>query len=199
MGDINPIGSFNKAQPSSQIRPSQIAKEDIMKKAQMMLILTLFLLATIGNVFGEEMAKEGTVSGTVSYNCPVNVMMMGKDVQYTFDALGVYVTDSADSPFNNASVRILGSGQVLKGANTEVGSMCLTLPNGDQVFTVYEGTGVGEGKMKGTFTFTGGTGNFAGITGQGEIDRFNVAKPAMKGTVQGYTKNKFTWKIEKAE
>jgi len=153
----------------------------------------------VGDVFAEEMAKEGTVSGTLSYNCPFNVMMMGKDLQYTFDALGVYVTDSADSPFNNASVRLLGLGQVLKGANTEEGSICFTLPNGDQVFTVYEGKGIGENKLKGTLTFTGGTGNFAGITGKGEFDRFNVAKPAMKGTVQGYAKNKFTWKIEKAE
>ena len=61
------------------------------------------------------MAPEGTVSGTVAYSCPVNVMMMGNDLQVTFDALGVYVTDSADSPFNNASVRILGSGPVLTG------------------------------------------------------------------------------------
>jgi hypothetical protein len=164
-----------------------------------LLIITLFSLAIVGNVSAEEMAKEGTVSGTVSYSCPVNVMMMGKDLQYTFDALGVYVTDSADSPFNNASVRILGSGVYLKGVRTEVGSTCFTLPNGDQVFNVYEGKGVEGNKLKGTFTFTGGTGNFTGITGQGEIDGFNVAKPAMKGTTQGYAKNKFTWKIEKTE
>ena len=170
-----------------------------MKKAFTLLIITLFSLAIVGDVFAEEMAKEGTVSGTVSYSCPVNVMMIGKDLQYTFDALGVYVTDSPESPFNNASVRILGSGVILKGVYTEMGSTTFTLPNGDQVFNVYESKGVGENKMKGTLTFTGGTGNFAGLTGQGEFDRCNVAKPAMKGTVQGYAKNKFTWKIEKAE
>jgi hypothetical protein len=35
----------------------------IMKKALMMLIITLFLLATVGNVFGEEIAKDGLESG----------------------------------------------------------------------------------------------------------------------------------------
>ena len=58
---------------------------------------------------------------------------------------------------------------------------------------------MGGNKMKGKITLTGGTGNFAGITGEGELNRLNVAKPAMKGTAQGYTKNKFTWKIQKAE
>jgi hypothetical protein len=170
-----------------------------MKKALMLSTLTLFLIVSAGYVFAEEMPKEGSTSGTVAYSCPVAVMLMGKDLQVTFDALGVYVTDSPDSPFNNASVRILGSGLVLKGAYTEVGSMCLTLPNGDQVFSIYEGEGYAANKMKGKITFTGGTGNFAGITGEGEFDRLNVAKPAKKGTAQGYIKGKFTWKIEKAE
>ncbi len=96
-------------------------------------------------------------------------------------------------------MRILGSGLVLKGAYTEVGSMGFTLSNGDKVFSVYEGKGIGKNKMKGKLTFTGGTGNFAGIAGEGEFDRLNVAKPAMKGTTQGYTINRFTWKIEKTE
>ena len=34
-----------------------------MKKAWMMLILIIFLLATVGNVLSEEMAKEGLESG----------------------------------------------------------------------------------------------------------------------------------------
>jgi hypothetical protein len=170
-----------------------------MKKALMLSTLTLFLIVSAGYVFAEEMPKEGTASGTTGYNSAVTVMMMENDVQVTFDALGVYITDSADSPFNNASVRILGSGLVLKGAYNELGSMCLTLSNGDKVFSIYEGKGIGGGKLKGKFTLTGGTGNFAGITGEGEMDRLNVAKPAMKGTTQGYVKNKFTWKIKKAE
>ena len=135
----------------------------------------------------EEMAKEGAVSATISYSCPLTVMAMGKDGQYTFDALGVLVTDSPDNPFNNSSVRILGAGLFLKGAYTELGSMCLTLPSGDQVFATYKGKSV-EGKLKGNLTYTGGTEKFAGIFGGGEFERFNVPKPAMKGTVQGYIK-----------
>jgi hypothetical protein len=167
-----------------------------MKKTLILLTAILLLLATAGYAFSEETAKEWTVSGTISYSSPLIIMMMGNDLQATFDALGVYVTDSVDSPFNNSSIRILGSGLVLKGAYTETGSVCFTLPNGDQVFSVYEGMGLGGKRMKGTFKLTGGTGNFAGITGQGELDRLNVNWPALKGTTQGYIKNKFTWKKE---
>ena len=170
-----------------------------MKKVGTILIIMLLICAVTESSFCEELAKKGTASGTVAYSASVTVMMMGKDLQVTFDALGVYVSDASDNPFNNASVRFLGSGLVLKGAYTEVGSMSLTLSNGDKVFSIYEGKGIGANKMKGKLTFTGGTGNFAGITGEGDFDRLNVAKPAIKGTTQGYTKNRFTWKIEKAE
>ena len=170
-----------------------------MKKALMLLTLTLCLIVSAGYVFAEEMPKEGTESGIVAYSSSVAVMMMGKDLQVTFDALGVFVTDSPDSPFANASVRILGSGLVLKGVYTEVGSICFTIPNGDQAFFTYEGEGYAANKVLGKMTCTGGTGKFAGITGEGEFDRLNVTKPAQKGTSQGYSKSKFSWKIAKAE
>jgi hypothetical protein len=166
-----------------------------MKKIFIMSILTLFLSASGGYVLGEETAKEGAISGTLAYSCPVTVMMMGRDVQVTFDALGVFIADSSDNPFNNASVRILGSGLVLKGAYHEVGSTTYILSNGDKVFATYEGKSIGPKRMKGSIAFIGGTGNFSGITGQGDFERINVQQPAMKGTIQGYTKSKLNWKI----
>jgi len=165
-----------------------------MKKALVLVIAALFLSVTARYVLAEEMAKEGSATSTVSFSSSFTIMMMGKSYQYTFDALGVLVTDSPDNPFNNSSVRILGSGLFLKGAYTELGSRCITLPSGDQVFSTYKGKSV-EGKLKGNFTYTGGTEKFAGITGGGEFERFNVPKPAMKGTVQGYVKSMESWKL----
>jgi len=166
-----------------------------MKKTLMILILTLFLLATAGTVFAEEIAKEGSFSATSSYSSSYVVLPMGNNYQITFEALGLAVTDSEDSPFNNASVRILGSGLVLDGNYNEVGSVSYTLTTGDQVFTKYEMKGIGPGKAIGNFTYIGGTGAFTEISGDGEIKRTNVPKPAMKGTVQGYTKLTGTWKL----
>ena len=160
-----------------------------------MIVLTILLAATSGFIFAEETPKEGAISVTTSYNSAYTAMPMGKDLQLTFDAFGVAVADSELSPFHHSSVRILGSGLVVKGSYTEVGSTVWTLTDGSQIFGTYEGKGVGAGKLKGSCNLIGGTGKFAGITGGGDIEGFNVPKPAMKGTVQGYIKLTGNWKL----
>jgi hypothetical protein len=50
-----------------------------MKKALIMLILTLFLLATVGNVLGEELAKEGSESGRNYATGTTKVIPMGEE------------------------------------------------------------------------------------------------------------------------
>ena len=170
-----------------------------MKNVSIALIIILLVLAAAGSAISEEMAKQGSMAVTTSYHCPMTHMRMGKDVQVTFEALGVAVADTEQGIFHNSSVRILGSGLVLKGAYTEVGSITWTMPDGDQVFATYEGKGVGAGRLKGNFTLIGGTGKYSGITGGGDEETFNVPKPAMKGSVQGYAKWTGTWKLSEAE
>jgi hypothetical protein len=170
-----------------------------MKKVSIALIFTLLVLVVAGSAISEEKAKQGSMSVTTSYHSPVTYMSMGKDLQITFEALGPAVADSEQDSFHNSSVRLLGSGLVLKGAYTEAGSITWTMPVGDQVFATYEGKGVGAGKFKGNYTLIGGTGKFSGITGGGDLERFNVPKPAMKGSVQGYAKCTGTWKLPTAE
>jgi hypothetical protein len=70
------------------------------------------------------------------------------------------------------------------------GSVTITAANGDQVTFDYVGfldSQTGEGT--GTFTFTGGTGRFAGATGQGTFDALiDLSLPAnqpMKVTLDG--------------
>ena len=92
-----------------------------MRKA--MTLFTILIFAINGLAFASETKKEGTISVTLSYNSPYKAMPMGKDLQLIFDAIGVAVADSEASPFHNSSVRIVGSGLVLKGAYTEVGRM----------------------------------------------------------------------------
>ena len=160
-----------------------------------MIVLTILLTATTGFVFAEETPKEGAISVTLSYNSPYKAMPMGKDVQLIFDAIGVAVADSEASPFHNSSVRILGSGLVLKGAYTEVGSTVLNLSDGSRIFMTYEAKAVGPGKLEGSCTFIGGTEKFAGITGGGQLKRLNVPKPAMESSAQGYLKLTGNWKL----
>ena len=170
-----------------------------MKKVSITLIFILLILVATGSAISEEKAKQGSISVTTNHHCPVTYMPMGKDLQITFEALGPGVTDTEQDIFHNSSVRILGSGLVLKGVYTEAGSITWTMPNSDQVFATYEGKGVGAGKLKGNFTLIGGTGNFSGIKGGGDVERFNVPKPAIKGSVQGYARWTGTWKLSAAE
>lgn len=164
-----------------------------------MLVFIILIVAMTGFAFAGETPKEGTISITTSYNSPYTAMPMGKDLQLIFDALGVAVSDSEGSPFHHSSVRILGSGLVLKGAYTEEGSVVWTLTDGSQVFSTYKAKAVGPGKLEGSWTFIGGTGKFAGITGGGKMERVNVPKPAMKNTVQGYVKTTGNWKLSPSE
>lgn len=159
------------------------------------IVFTILTLAIYGSAFAGETTEEGTISVTLSYNSPYKAMPMGKDLQVIFDAVGVAVADSEESPFHHSSVRIVGSGLVLKGDYTEVGSFVLNLTDGSQVFMTYTGKAVGPGKLDQIWTFIGGTEKFAGITGGGEAERLNVPKPAMESTVQGYVKLTGNWKL----
>jgi hypothetical protein len=174
-------------------------KETNMNKVPITLFFILLVLVMTGSAVSEETAKQGSMAVTTSYHCPLTYMPMGKDLQITFEALGVAVADTKQGIFHNSSARILGSGLVLKSAYTEIGSITWTMPNGDQVFATYEGKGVGAGKLKGSFTIIGGTEKYSGITGGGDEETFNVPKPAIKGSVQGYAKWTGTWKLSTAE
>ena len=50
------------------------------------------------------------------------------------------------------------------------------MPNGDTVFSSYEGKMVGKGQTKGTFTYIGGTGKYEGCTGGGTWESQSLAQ-----------------------
>ena len=61
-----------------------------MKKALMLLVATLFLIATVGNVFGEEMAKEGAIAVKNYLSGTSKVLAMGQErLQMNFEGSGV--------------------------------------------------------------------------------------------------------------
>ena len=167
-----------------------------MKKALMILIITLFLLATVGNVFGEEMAKEGLESGKNYVTGTAKVLPMGEErLQLTYEGSGIYMSDIEGGFLNNASVHVLGALHAVKGAFEEdSGSMVLTVPDGDKAFVTYKGSGNLGKDAKGTFTYVGGTGKFTGITGGGEFTRSHL-QPASKGGWSAISLFKGNWKL----
>jgi hypothetical protein len=171
----------------------------MMKKALTMLILTLFLLATSGFVFGAEMAKEGSDTGTTGFISTYQVLAQGKEyLQMNYDAKGVVRTENEASPLYMSSVQCVGSIKAIKGEYKEIGLCTYTCPNGDQIYGSYEGTGkLGQG-AKGPMTFVGGTGKCVGITGSSEWTRTSLKGPA-KGVGANITKFTYNWKIPSSE
>ena len=144
-----------------------------MKKALMILILSLFLVTTTGNVFGEEMAKEGSFTGKSYVTGKSKVLPMGEErLQMNYDGAGILVDDSGKGFLHLASTYILGTLHAVKGVFEETGFMVITATDGDKVYATYKGSGTFGKPVKGTFTYTGGTGKCTGIQGGGEFTRY---------------------------
>jgi hypothetical protein len=197
IGVIVPIGRLNKFPPSSKIYPPQTEKEVIMKKAFMMLILTLFLFATVGNVFGEEMEKEGTVSSTAVTSGTYTVIPVEEgSFVMTFQEKGVMLDDSGEGPYHNASEFCVGVSLFIKGIGSHKGYCVNTAPNGDKWVGEFfmENIKPGPAPKKGTYKIVGGSGKLEGIEGGGEYINYNV-QPAAQGTYQSVSKIKGNYKL----
>jgi hypothetical protein len=150
-----------------------------MKKALMMLILTSLLLATTVNVFGEEMAKEGTTTGKNYVSGTATVLPMGEErLQMNYEGSGVTINDSGKGFLHNSAVYFLGSVHAVKGELEDAGFMVITPPDGDKVYSIYKGSGTFGKPVRGTYTFTGGTGKYEGVQGGGEFTRYNLQNAA---------------------
>ena len=150
-------------------------KEDefLMKKALMIFILTLSLLATAGAAFSEDMAKGGTFNGKYYSSVTVKVLDMGEGrFQINFSSTGTLVSDTKEGFLHLAAVYTLGTGHAAEGVVVETGSTVITATDGDKVYATFKGSGALREHSNGVVTFTGGTGRYTGIQGEGEYTRF---------------------------
>ncbi len=165
-----------------------------MKKTVMKLIFVSLLLVHAGIVFGAEMAKEGSASDTTYYTSTSQILEVGEGhAQINYDARGVITSDNEASPTHNASTQCVGATKVVRAAFKEFGYCISARPDGDKIYSSYEGTGKG-GSVKGIFTFVGGTGKCIGMTGGGEWARTSLQGPA-QGVGASISKGTYSWKI----
>jgi hypothetical protein len=103
--------------PSRYSHPQSKRKEFIIKKVLMMLIFTLFLVATAGTVFGEEMAKEGAIIGKNYLSGTSKVLAMGQErLQMNYEGGGVIVDDTGKGFSHLAAGYIMGTLHAVKCA-----------------------------------------------------------------------------------
>ncbi|MEE4605015.1 MAG: hypothetical protein V2J65_27300 [Desulfobacteraceae bacterium] len=150
-----------------------------MKKAIMMLILTLFLLSAAGTVIGEEMAKEGTIIGKNYLSGTSKVLAMGQErLQMNYEGGGVIVDDTGKGFSHLAAGYVMGTLHAVKGAFEETGFMVITPTDGDKIYATYKGSGILGKPVKGTWTYVGGTGKYTGMGGSGEFTRYPLQEAA---------------------
>ncbi len=167
-----------------------------MKKIILASVLSLALLVTFGLDAKAEPAKEGAYTFTAMYSGTIKVLAMGEErVQMTYDLMGVHVSDTGEGLLHNSSFRGLGALHAVKGTlEYSRGLLVFNLPDGDQAFIIYEGTGKLGAPLKYTSTFVGGTGKLSGIEGGIEWTSYSV-RPAAEGTLQGVAKGEVHWKL----
>jgi hypothetical protein len=168
-----------------------------MKRIIMVSILTLVMLVVFSLVAYGEMAKEGTLSGTVTYAGTHKVIALDKkNFVYTYESRGVRVSDSGEGPFHGMSTHNVGVVCFENGVGRLKGYIFNLDKDGDKVVMelTEEGKTLEPGPISGTAKIIGGTGKFKGIEGNLEYTRRSM-KPIEKGTHQAISRGKGTWKI----
>jgi hypothetical protein len=167
------------------------------KKIIMASILSFVLLFAFGLVAYGEMAKEGLLSGTNTYAGTYKVIPLDKkNFVFTYENRGVRVSDSGEGPFHGMSTRNVGVMSFENGVGRLRGYVFNMDKDGDQVVMelTEEGVTLEPGPISGTAKIIGGTGKFKGIEGSSEYTRRSM-RPIEKGTHQGISRGKGTWKI----
>ena len=168
-----------------------------MKNVFIIIILILFLLVTAGNIFCEEMAKEGMDSGhSIAVGTWKAFPLEEGTFFSTWEQKGVYLNDSAEHPIHNISQNCAGTAIYVKGVGTIMGYCIGIAPNGDKIFfqVTQEDQKLGPGPQKGKYKYIGGTGKFAGIESEGEYTSYSV-QPSEEGTYQNVGKSKGSYKL----
>jgi hypothetical protein len=167
-----------------------------MKKALVVLMVSIFLIASWSLLFGAEIAKEGESDIKSVMSGTFKTLPMEKErVEMQMEVFGVVVEAKENSPLYNATAYVLGESHTLKGSYEERGFIRFTRPDGDQVFATYEAKGIVGGERKVKTTFVGGTGKCSGITGGTETSSVAALRPPKDGVGMSITAGKYSWRI----
>jgi hypothetical protein len=149
-----------------------------MKKAFIILIFISISLLSAGYVSGQQMAKEGTVSGVVTHSGTSKILALAEGTGViNWEIKGIWREDSSDGPFHNSLMSCAGVHVLLKGTGKSHGYCVLTDPDGDKyLFEVtQDNLKLEHGLQEGKFKIIGGIGKFSGIQGDG-VYKYNDAR-----------------------
>ena len=167
-----------------------------MIRATMAFLLALLWLTFAGTAIGADYAKEGSGEYRSAKSSESTILPMGKErLQMNFEQIGVVVSAPENSPFHNATFRVLGTLHGIKGKWEATSFVEFTCTNGDKIYATSEAQGVMGSPSSSSLKFVGGTGACTGIEGSIEIKGIPGIKPAKKGVSQMISVGKVAWKI----
>lgn len=168
-----------------------------MKRIILASILVIAFLLAFVPISKAEMAKEGSLSGTVTYAGSHKVIPLDKErFVLTYENFGVRVSDNKESPLHGMSTHNVGVMYFENGVGRLKGYIFNIDKDGDKVIIelTEEASQLGPNPTSGKGKIIGGTGKFKGIQGSMEYTRKNM-KPAAEGTHQAISRATGTWKI----
>ena len=143
------------------------------------------MLAQAGPVSAQ--MNEGTLSGTLAAFGTVETTATGKErLVLAFDENGLSVTNG---PLDHMTWHCSGLADFINGLGQARGFCAGNDPVGDQVVFNWESEEhtPDQKVVRGTFSWTGGTGKYAGIRGAGTyVDYAGTFRPLAEGTIVSY-------------
>lgn len=143
--------------------------------------LTVAALAPAGFPGAAELPREGDFDATFCFVGNAATLVQSKtDLAYSFDLTGPVRGELPGSLLDMTSVRCVGLGEVHDGVRTGTHRCVFVDRDGDQVFM--------RGQAAGTKTsveFLGGSGKYAGISGNWETLALGSFPKVKEGTFQG--------------
>jgi hypothetical protein len=141
-----------------------------MKRIFALTVGLVMLIVVLGEtVSAADIPKQGAFSLKVYVTGTWKAITMGEErLHATYDGVGIVANDKGTGFLNNAASYNLGQVHGVNGIKeSETGFIVYTDADGDKVHATYDWKGVLFKSSHGTFTFVGGTGKYAGITGGG--------------------------------
>lgn len=131
----------------------------------------LITIVLIGALLVAGLARSETIAAVVPWQGEGQIFPIGIDkMRFLGSVVGIMYVESEDGTMNEAFVRcpIVQDMDASNGRTSASGNCVIAVGPDDTVFAEIRCEGT-RGFCKGTFTVTGGTGTFAGITGSGPM------------------------------
>jgi hypothetical protein len=131
------------------------------------MMLTL-LLAAFSHAHGQQLPKSGTISWHTGWKAvPEAMTTADKAMQGHGTTIGISFNDTGSGPLHQGPAECVFTFLAIDGKGRNKGYCAFGDPDGDRIFTDWDGTAAPGKDDAGVNNIVGGTGKYAGMQGSG--------------------------------